>query len=322
MPPTGSHPSNDDSIDAEPALKAGRDARNAMANLPADQTILDEPALVADPSLASIIVQADTLCPACGYNRRTQRLGDACPECGHRMATAAFDPAPFEPVGKTNHEEELARHSIFNEPHILSATDAAALTPPDQQVSYANWLRAKIAATSWDKTWGVTLLCLLFGGVWAVLAAMFNNSAVGGSIVIIAVIFAPVIEEVMKVALTAWVVETRPYLFKSKLQIRIAIIASGAMFGLLENIYYVTLILPAANAPQSMYTFRWIVCTSLHIITTIITSIGIARTWSDATTNLREPSLDRAYPWLLAGIVVHGLYNGGAVLFEIGKNLF
>lgn len=322
MPPNGSHPSHDDSIDSEPALKAGRDARNEMVNLPADQTILDEPALVADASLSQVIVQADTFCPGCGYNRRTQRLGDACPECGHRMNMAAFEPAPPEPLDNTMGEEELARHSIFNEPHVLSDIDAATLMPREQQVSYANWLRAKMAATSSDKTWAVTLFCLLFGGIWAVLAAMVNNSLVGGSILIIAVIFAPVIEEVMKVALAAWIVETRPYLFKSKLQIRIAIIASGATFGILENIYYVTLILPKVNAPESMYTFRWIVCTSLHIITTIITSIGIARSWSDATTNLREPSLDRAYPWLLAGIILHGLYNGGAVLFEIGSNLF
>jgi hypothetical protein len=310
--------SSGDSIFDEPAL-AGQLPLSAVRPVPVspEQSVINEPVLAArhpeqvappanmaaaseelvrhsvfnepyalppdDPQGPPRLITTDWYCQRCGYNLRGRHTGQACAECGHVQSTPP---------------------------------------PPVEQVSYTNWLRAKIAATSVDKSWTVTALAALLGGVWAILAAMINNSSFGGSIVFIAVLVAPVIEEVMKIALTAWIVEVRPYLFKSTAQVRIACIASGAMFGVLENVYYVLAVLPAMGADDSVYLFRWIVCTALHITTTIISSIGIARVWTQATTNLSEPNLDAAYPWLLGAIILHGTYNGSAVLFEIGKNMF
>jgi len=370
---TGPRDSDGDPINDEPAL-AGRSSYKDAPPLPADQNVLDEPALAVNETLRNTVVQGDAACPKCGYNRRSLALSVPCPECGNRATLRpdagrandiSAEPAHSAPgssidygIDMASASEELVRHSVFNEPHALppDAGDAGprpinadwfcakcgynlrgrlagqacpecghvqtSAPPPVQQVSYTNWLRAKIAATSEEKTWMITAVAAMLGGVWAVLAAMWNNSTVGGSMLFVAVIFAPVIEEIMKVALAAWIVEIKPYLFKHERQVRIAIIASGAMFGILENIYYSLVVLPAVGAPESMYLFRWIVCTALHITTTIVSSIGVAKVWREATVNLREPNLDSAYPWLIAAMVLHGLYNGGAVLFEIGRQAF
>ena len=284
-----------DAIDAEPALRGTRggdpDAtppHNTARDDNEEQvthSVYDEPA-VFPPGVTDggrPFIDVDWHCDRCGYNLRGHRVGQPCPECGHVRADGP---------------------------------------PPPDRVNYSNFLRRRIAATTDARSWRAVAIAMLAGGPFAIVTAFVTNTFYGTWIIFLIAVVAPAVEEVAKVAITAWMVEVKPWLFRSAAQIRLAAVAGGLWFGVLENVYYVTVVLPAVGAPPEMYAFRWIVCTTLHVVTTFITSFGLVKVWSDATTQLRRPKFDDIWPWLLAAMIVHGVYNGGAIIFEVTRHLF
>jgi RsiW-degrading membrane proteinase PrsW (M82 family) len=152
------------------------------------------------------------------------------------------------------------------------------------------------------------LALALLGGVWAVFGAIFAGA--GGVMGI--VVAGPVTEEIMKIALIVMVVETRPYIFTSRFQILLAAIASGAGFAIIENLMYLR------NQPSELLVnWRWTVCTALHIGCTIIASMGAMRMWKRSVSDLVEPRIGLAVPAIIAAAVIHGSYNGFALIFEL-----
>jgi hypothetical protein len=206
-------------------------------------------------------------------------------------------------------------HSVWDEP-TLSA-DLAGAPAPDQ-LTYARWLDQKIAATSYSKTLLVTAALVLIAGPLGILGALFGGGGGGGIStmgIITVTILGPITEEIAKVAGTLWVVEKRPYLFKSIWQILIAAAAGGLFFGAIENLIYLNVYIPHPSA--ALTRWRWRVCTGLHLNCSFVAGVGLARIWDHAIRNRVPPQLGRGMPYFATAMLGHGLYNLTVSLAEL-----
>lgn len=238
-------------------------------------SVHDELAILPSDHDAPALIDRDFSCAQCGYNLRGLRVGQPCPECAYVQ---------------------------FERPS------------PSDRVGYAQWLAGRIAATPRSRTWAVTVAVALLSGAWAVLGAFWNAGAGGSGFFAIAV-WGPAIEEVMKVALIAVVIERWAYLFASRGQIMLAALGAGLMFAVIENLLYLFVYIP--NAPTGMIIWRWTVCVSLHVGCTAVAGYGAARVWHRTVTQLRPATIPVDMTFLVVAILIHGVYNGTVTLLEL-----
>lgn len=232
------------------------------------------------------------------------------------LAGHAFDLHPTAPAQEAGCEAAPAeiQHNVWEEP-ALSMDLAGGPSHPRQ--TYAGWLDDKIAATSYLSSLGVMIGLAFCAGPWGVLGALFGGGGGGvlSSAGLVAVtIFGPVTEEIAKVALALWVVEQRPYLFKSIWQILVFAAAGGAMFGVIENLVYLHVYIP--NASPQLADWRWSVCTGLHVNCSFVMGVGLARVWDTAIRTRTRPYLGHGMGWFATAIIGHGLYNLGVSVAE------
>ncbi len=159
----------------------------------------------------------------------------------------------------------------------------------------------------------MTLLVAVVAGPWGVLGALSGIS--GGSFALaMIVVIGPVTEEIMKVAAALWVIEKRPYLFKSVWQILLCAAAGGAAFAFIENLMYLYVYLPQHSS--KLAAWRWTVCVGLHMNCSFVAGVGLARIWDNAIRERRRPQLWLGLPWLFMAMVAHGVYNGATIVAE------
>ncbi len=207
-------------------------------------------------------------------------------------------------------EEEKLEHSVWEEPGL--SRELAGEVPPDE-FTYSDWLEKRRAAVGLGKSWTVTLAIALAGGAWAIFGALWGRGETALSLLVI-VVFAPVVEEAMKTALALYVVEKKPYLFRSTAQIAFCVLVSGLTFASVENVLYLHVYIP--HPPAFLAPWRWTVCVAMHMGCSLIAGLGLMRIWKDAWARRARANLSLGYPYLLAAAVIHGVYNGLAVLFS------
>ncbi len=130
---------------------------------------------------------------------------------------------------------------------------------------------------------------------------------------------APVVEEVAKVVLPLMLLEKEPWRFRSAGAIVFPCLVSAFVFATVENMLYLNVYIPENKLTAGIIWYRLIVCTTLHLGCTAVLSCGLAKAWRNARDGLRMFSAATVTPYLVAAMVVHGLYNTFAVLFSLAK---
>lgn len=239
------------------------------------QGVYDEPDIF--PNQTPQLIETDWSCSACGYNLRGLMVGTRCPECNHI---------------------ELYR------------------PPPPDAAGYRTLFQQRAASTGPMTGWWIAWAAMVCGGPFAVVGALIENSTRGLSSagLIVAVVFAPAVEEVMKIALAAVVIETRPYLFQRAAQIQWATLGTAAIFAAIENVLYLGVWI--SNPSAAIVAWRWTVCVALHIGCTAIATQGLIAVWRRSMTEQRPPRILEGQRALMTAIVIHGLYNASATGIE------
>jgi hypothetical protein len=253
-----------------------REAASPQPDGLADQSVYDEPDIL--PGRTSEVIEQNWSCGQCGYNLRGLPTGHRCPECGH---------------------VELYR------------------PPPVGADSYRARFERQAAATTVATGWWVAAGAALAGGVFAIFGAMLQSVPAGMAVgmLVVTVVFGPAVEETMKLAFAALVVELRPWWFNRLEQIRLATVGSAAVFAAVENLIYLNVYIPQAST--TLRVWRWTVCVGLHIGCTYIASQGLVAVWRRAVADRRRPRMSECTGALIAAIIVHGLYNGAALAWEV-----
>ena len=218
------------------------------------------------------------------------------------------DPGPAMPVAKQVSEDQ----SVWDEPGL---SPRLAGDTPCHAVTWYGWYCKQLAATSEAATWWATLTVVLAGGIFAILGTVATQSIYGTTMVAVT-IFGPTTEEIMKIALPLWLVEKRPWLYRNVGQILICALASGAAFAAVENVIYLHVYVP--NPPAGLVAWRWTVCVLLHAACSTIAGIGVTRIWLSFQQQRRAPVLADGSRWIVAAIIVHGVYNGTVTALELG----
>jgi hypothetical protein len=208
-------------------------------------------------------------------------------------------------------EDERAESSIWDEPAV-----SLELGPPRaaEDIDYAAWLRQGLHRTTWAQTWTITILIALLAGPWAVLGVLWRGGGMTLLVILRVVIVGPVAEEVMKMAIPFYLVEKRPFLFRSPAQIIICALAGGLAFAAIENVLY--LYLPGRHPSEALIAWRWTVCTALHMGCTLIVGLGVLRVWRDVWRRGARARLELAFPTTALAVGLHGAYNLFAVLLS------
>lgn len=204
--------------------------------------------------------------------------------------------------------DRRVEHTVWEEP---ARTAELSGEPPTHAPTYARWLEEGAAATSRGQSWMVVVGIALCAGPLAVLGAFWGSGQSASSILALT-IFGPAVEEMMKAALALYVVEKRPFLFKEPAQIFLAMGAAGLAFAAIENLIYLNVYVDTPSA--SLFAWRWTVCVALHVGCCLITAAGLARIWRSTWMMREPPDLGKGNAFITTAVVVHGLYNGLALL--------
>ncbi|MCP3966455.1 MAG: PrsW family intramembrane metalloprotease [Lentisphaerae bacterium] len=196
---------------------------------------------------------------------------------------------------------EKQRDSVFSEPAISSENSGDTVRSA---------ILKKAAHISFAKSWGVSFLAGLIGGILSVPGVFLANS--GGMFAFgYIIIGGPVAEELMKQCGMIYLTEYKPWYIKNRWQYYFAAIISALIFATIENILYINVYL--AKLPldklERVASFRWSICTLLHVSCALIASLGLKRVWDGRLLTGKPADLAYAYPYFILAIVIHGLYN-------------
>jgi len=210
-------------------------------------------------------------------------------------------------------DDERIEQTVWDEPGRSGELSGAK---PDGALDYPTWLEKRRAEVSSGRTWVVTFALAFSAGPWALLGAFYGG---GQTIygVLAAVVFAPVVEETMKVAAALYVVEKRPFLFRYPEQIPICALSAAITFSFFENLLYLHVYIP--NPSPGLVYWRWSVCTAMHLGCSVIAGLGLLRVWRDVWERRARPRLSLGFPYLLTAVLVHGIYNAFAVGLHVAQ---
>ncbi len=244
-------------------------------------------------------------------------------------------PNSFDTLQRRISREELARHSVFNEPNIFPGrppevieTDWRCSTcgynlrglvtgtacpecgmieiyrpPPPGAISYASWYRENRDRSTRLRRLLVLAVAIAAGGPFAIVGTFLTMmpSALGP------VLMGPIVEEMMKIGVILLIIETRPFWLRSENDTRIAAVASAVGFAVIENLLYLGVYISGPSL--GLVLWRWIVCTGLHLTCTLIAAEGAVAVWRHTDEQQREPMLKHMYRPMTAAIVIHAAYN-------------
>ncbi len=208
--------------------------------------------------------------------------------------------------------DDAIDQSIWSEP---SRSSEISGPPPEDALTYENWLNWRISQTGSLDSWALVLCWVLIAGPLAVVGVLLGTiGTMSGIYLVQAILIGPVAEELMKIAIPLWVIERRPYLFKNRLQIFLCALAGGVVFAAVENVMYLNFDL--FNWENPLTRWRWTVCVALHTFCCLISALGLSRVWHRCMQTRSFPNIQLGVPYFVTAITLHGAYNAFAILFE------
>lgn len=198
-------------------------------------------------------------------------------------------------------------HALGDEPALGHLADTELPT-------FESIYRARRGVTPRSKMLIAAVMAALLSGPFAILGALTGP---GGalSIVILVVVFAPLVEEMLKVAGALYLAEVRPWLVPSAAALVAIAACSGLVFAAIENVFYLGVIIP--DPTPEIVRWRWIFGPLVHGAGSLLAGIGVARMWRALDVQGRRPDFRVAAPWILAATVLHGGYNLFATWLEL-----
>lgn len=234
--------------------------------------------------------------------------GSSVPDPSQDQADGLDVPAPRFSKSQNDHVD----YSVWDEP----ALGDLARQPNSEDLTYANWLNSRISEWSQGKAWVTTIFIGVLSGLWAFGAALFGAFSLAGSTstgvfgFLVVCAFAPLAQEICKVAIPLWVVEKRPFYFTGWFQIFLCSVVSATIFVAVYNavsfFFY---------PPESQFglIFFWTAYLLMHVVCSALAAFGIERIWHAAMSAKEPPKMDLGYPWFMSAFLVHAAF--ATVLF-------
>jgi len=184
-----------------------------------------------------------------------------------------------------------------------------------RRADYRAWLAIRERGVAPGASWAMTALIAAISGPLAITTALWGSAELGDTLGMLSLVgAAPVVEELAKVVVPLMVIETRPWLFRSRAQIVVACLASALVFASVENWLYLSVRIQ--NPSASLVLWRWTVCVVLHVGCTAIVSLGLCRVHRETFSRGVRPRIEAAGPYLIAAILIHAVYNAFAIVMH------
>jgi RsiW-degrading membrane proteinase PrsW (M82 family) len=207
-------------------------------------------------------------------------------------------PLPADPSGH-----------VGDEP-LIGATRPALPT-------YGTDYRARRSATPASRRRFAVIAAALVAGPAGIIGAFLGAFASVGSlraVVLAVVLIGPAVEEFVKAASALYLAEQRPWLVPSGWTLVAVVVAGGLGFAAIENWVYLTIYIE--DPTEAIIRWRWIFGPLVHGSASLLAGLGVRRIWRHTHTTGAQPDAQRALPWFIASVALHGTYNAVAVVLE------
>lgn len=189
----------------------------------------------------------------------------------------------------------------------------------DTAPGYAEIFQRRKADSTQFQKWLAVLTATLVAGPFAFIGAFLVELrlTVGTEwyYLLVICLFAPLIEEILKVSGVLYLAEQKPWLIPNNWIIPVSALISGLIFATAENFWYLLVLIP--DADQQLVEWRWIVCTLLHVTASFIAGLGVARIYNKCIHTKQQPRVSYASGYLIAAVVLHTLYNTSVTIYSI-----
>ena len=169
----------------------------------------------------------------------------------------------------------------------------------------------------------LSVLAGVAGGLFAVPAIFLDTygSSLGfglGLGAAVLVVLGPFAEETLKQSGAVFQLEKMRGSIRYDWQFFLSGALGGLVFSILENLIYQYIYLRSLSSEKlaDVMAFRWTICTALHILCTVISSMGLRRVWRESLAKECPFRLSDAFPWFAAATAIHGLYNLSMLLLD------
>ncbi|MCD4819641.1 MAG: PrsW family intramembrane metalloprotease [Candidatus Cloacimonetes bacterium] len=192
--------------------------------------------------------------------------------------------------------------SVYNEPWLENDVKHSTI--------FTTWVENKKTQYSISTSLLFTFIAALLSGPFAIIGAIFSGRGTIFSIAYV-IVFAPVIEELLKTFGMVYLLEKKPYHIRYVWQIILGAMIGGLFFAIIENLIYTNFYLINLDADmfEKVSAFRWKYCTLLHVFATFIASLGLVNIWKRMYIENKFAELKDGYKYFIIAMIIHGSYN-------------
>lgn len=201
-------------------------------------------------------------------------------------------------------------NGVANEPALSASPEATANRDKEKIWFSRQWTEGKNKVRPWTVAW----FCLA-SVVMALPCALLKEEA--NTLPLFEVVVAPVVEETAKILFPLIMLEKTPWRFSNGFVLLAVCCVSGLLFASLENLLYFHLYIPAGKLTTGIIYWRLLVCTFVHVAGTALSGTGLVRAWQEAKQSCGRFNGALAWPYIIAAMILHGLYNAGALTFGL-----